>query len=64
MDLVDLKQAPTVFQFQVVSTGQRIYAKNINDCDSFENFVYKSYAKLNEERAEILKDIQKRGSVY
>lgn len=64
VDLVELKTAPTVFQFQVISKGKRIYSRDESACERFEDFVYKSYAKLNEERAGILKDIQSRGSIF
>ena len=64
VDLVDLRHAPTVLQFQVVSTGRRLDAADASVCESFEDFVYKTYAKLNEERAGILKDIQTRGQIF
>ncbi|MBM3268775.1 MAG: nucleotidyltransferase domain-containing protein [Candidatus Sericytochromatia bacterium] len=61
-DLVDLRKASTVLQAQVVSTGRRIYCSNERECDSFETYVLSSYARLNEERRDILRGILDRGS--
>lgn len=64
VDLVDLRQAPTVFQFQVVTSGNLLKAPDPAACDRFEDLVYRSYTKLNEERAAILKDVQSRGRIF
>lgn len=64
VDLVDLRSASTVFQFEVVSQGRRIDTRDAASCGAFEDYVYKSYAKLNEERREILQDIQERGTIF
>ena len=64
VDLIDLSNAPTVMRIQIVANGERLYANNKNEAAIFEAFVYSDYARLNEERAEILKDISSRGTVY
>lgn len=64
VDLVDLKQASTVMRMQVISKGQHLYCADKPTCEAFEDFVFSDYAKLNEERACILQDIEQRGSVY
>ena len=64
VDLVDLRQTPTVFQFQVVTSGNLLKAQDPAACGRFEDLVYRSYMKLNEERAAILKDVQSRGKVF
>ena len=64
VDLVDLSTASTVLRSQVISTGQRLFAKSAPKQDRFEDFVYADYARLNEERAGILADIAGRGAVY
>ena len=64
VDLIDLRQVSTVLQFQVISTGKQIDRIDQKVCEDFENYVYVSYARLNEERRGILKDIQDRGSVF
>lgn len=68
VDLVDLKQADTVFKTEIISKGRIIYqsakAKKGQIPERFEMEVLSSYARLNEERAGILQDIAERGSVH
>ena len=64
VDIVDLAAASTVMRSQVIHDGHRVYCANTMACETFEDYVYSSYARLNEERREILQDILRRGSVY
>lgn len=64
VDLIDLSQASTVFQAQVVSTGKIIYCTDENKRAQFEMKTLKMYAKLNEERSPILKKIEESGTIY
>ncbi len=64
VDLVDLRKASTVMAAQIIAKGVRLCCSDENACAQFEDFVYASYARLNEERRAILNDIQARGSVY
>ena len=64
VDLVDLRRASTVFAAQVVSAGERLFCANETVCETWENYVYAAYARLNEERREIIQDIEARGSIY
>jgi uncharacterized protein len=64
VDLIDLNQASTVFQAQVVHTGKTIYCTDEQKKANFEMQAFKMYAKLNEERSEILNNIAESGSVY
>ena len=64
VDLVDLRTASAVMRVQVVANGRRIASFDRLACEDFEDFVYSDYARLNEERAGILADVQQRGSVY
>jgi uncharacterized protein len=64
VDLIDLKQASTVFQAQVVYNGKVIYCTNEQKKAQYELKTLKMYAKLNEERYEILKNINESGSIY
>lgn len=64
VDLINLKKASTVFKAQVVGTGKIIYCSNDSERMFFEMRSLKSYALLNEEREEILKNVKKRGTVY
>jgi len=64
IDLLDLKSSSTVMQMQVVANGKRIYCADDMFCEKFEDFVFSSYALLNEERNGILEDIKSRGNIY
>ncbi|MCO1603825.1 type VII toxin-antitoxin system MntA family adenylyltransferase antitoxin [Desulfosporosinus nitroreducens] len=64
VDLVDLRQASTVFKAQILGSGQVIYSNDPTKLAEFQIRALKEYALLNEERAEILKNISARRSVY
>jgi uncharacterized protein len=64
VDLVDLHKASTVFQAQILHTGNVIYCNAEDKKARFEMVVLKKYAKLNEERSPILKKIHESGTIY
>jgi predicted nucleotidyltransferase len=64
IDLVDLRQASTVFKAQILGSGQVIYSNDPKELANFQIRTLKEYALLNEERAEILRNISVRGRVY
>jgi len=64
VDLVDLATASEVMRMQVVSSGKRIYVKDHDKVEAFEDLSYMLYIDLNENRADILEDVAKRGTVY
>ncbi|HJF31814.1 MAG TPA: nucleotidyltransferase domain-containing protein [Sporosarcina psychrophila] len=64
VDLVDLKEASTVFAVQIFSTGEVIYSKNENLRMELHMRTYSMYARLNEERQPIIDKIMETGSVY
>lgn len=64
VDLVDLRTASTVMRMQVISTGECLFSASDRLRGEFEDLVYSTYARLNEERREILNDVRARGSVY
>ena len=64
VDLVDLTNTSEVLRMQVVGKGKRIYVRDEVMVEAFEDRVYMLYIDLNENRAVILEDIAKRGSVY
>ena len=64
VDLIDLNQASTVFQAQVIHTGKVIYCTDKQKKAEFEVKALKMYAKLNEERSEIMKKIDESGTIY
>lgn len=63
VDLLDLRAANTVMQYQVITTGQRLWAEGMQS-DMFETFVMSEKLALDTARAPLLQDIQQRGSVY
>jgi predicted nucleotidyltransferase len=58
VDLVDLKKASTVFQVQIIQ-GRLLYSKNKQQKQEFEMLTLKKYARLNEERKEIIEKIER-----
>jgi len=63
VDLVDLRSASTIMQFQVITTGKRLWAQNL-PAGLFECFVVSEKWALDTARAGVLSDILKDGSVY
>ncbi|WP_257349718.1 type VII toxin-antitoxin system MntA family adenylyltransferase antitoxin [Pseudalkalibacillus decolorationis] len=64
VDLIDLNQASTVFQAQILHTGNIIYCTDEQKKANYEMKTFKMYTRLNEERAEILKKIDESGSIH
>jgi len=64
VDLVDLRSASTVMRMQVISTGTCLDAQDEPARREFEMYAYSDYARLNEERRDILKRIAESGMVY
>ncbi len=54
VDLVDLLQASTVMQMQIVMQGQCLYARKESDKDWFEMQVISMYLNLNDMRQPII----------
>lgn len=63
VDLIDLRAASTVMQYQVVQYGQRLWSQGL-ESDEFELFVLSEYWDLAIRRRDLIRDIQQRGSVY
>ena len=64
VDLIDLLSAPTVLRMQIIAHGERLYCVDRFAIEHFEDVVFSSYARLNEERRNILDDIRQRGRIY
>lgn len=64
VDLVNLETASTVFKAQIYTTGNVIYSKDDILLKNHQMTALSMYAKLNEEREQILKNIKESGSVY
>ncbi|MCC5887789.1 MAG: nucleotidyltransferase domain-containing protein [Gammaproteobacteria bacterium] len=63
VDLIDLPKASTVMRAQIIAFGRRIFGQGA-DLEAYECRSLSEYARLNEERAGILEDIARRGSVH
>jgi uncharacterized protein len=63
VDLIDLLSASTVMQYEILTSGTRLYCGNADCCNSFDNQVMTAYLDLTEQRRDILTDIQERKRV-
>ena len=64
VDLVDMQSASTVMRMQVLQSSILLFEGDRAAREGFETVVYSSYARLNEERREILDQVRQAGSVY
>jgi len=64
VDLINLRQVPTVLQKEVIAADRRIYQADEYAADEFDMLTISYYQKLNEERAEILEEILESGRIY
>ena len=63
VDLLDLRAASTVMQHQILTTGERWWALDAQAA-LFEAAMLSEKTALDSARAELLADIQQRGTVY
>lgn len=63
VDLLDLRAASTVMQYQVITTGERWWRCDVL-ADLFEAAVLSEKTELDTARAGLLADIAQRGSVH
>ncbi|MCQ4345932.1 nucleotidyltransferase domain-containing protein [Pseudomonas stutzeri] len=63
VDLLDLRAASTVMQYQIVTTGQRWWAKDAQAA-IYEAAVLSEKTALDSARSGLLADIGKEGTVY
>jgi uncharacterized protein len=64
VDLIDLRSVPTVMQKEIVATGTVIFGLDASARRAFEGLVLSTYARLNEERREILQRVLNEGRVH
>ncbi len=64
VDLLNLRTASTVMKAQIITGGRVIYCSDEMRKADFFMKALKEYALLNEERAVVLREIERRGSVY
>ncbi|MDZ7852765.1 MAG: nucleotidyltransferase domain-containing protein [Halomonas sp.] len=63
VDLVDLRRATTVMQYQVISEGLRLWSQG-SGADEFELAVLSEYWDLQIQRRGLIDDIKQRGTVH
>ncbi len=63
VDLLDLRAASTVMQYQVITTGRVLWSIGLQ-ANLFETFVLSEKTALDEARAPLLADIQRTGKIY
>ncbi len=63
VDLLDLRAASTVMQYQVITTGQRLWSVGL-ETDLFECFVLSEKSDLDIRRAPLLADVAASGKVH
>lgn len=64
VDLVNARRVSTVFQKEILATGELLLKADAYGVDEFEMLVLSYYQKLNEERAAILEDFNRTGRAY
>ena len=63
VDLIELSQTNTIFRYQILSKGTRIYGEGY-DVESFETLAYSFYLRFQEERKPIVDAILENKSVF
>ncbi len=63
VDLLDLRAASTVMQYQVITTGQCLWSIGL-PTGLFETYVLSEKTSLDEARAPLLADIQRTGKIH
>ncbi len=63
VDLLDLRAASTVMQYQIITTGEHWWSKGIQ-ASLFEAAILSEKTALECARAGLLSDIQKQGKIY
>jgi predicted nucleotidyltransferase len=63
VDLLDLRAASTVMQYQIITTGVRWWQKD-SQAALFEAAILSEKTALDEARSALIDDIQHQGSVY
>ncbi len=62
VDLVELSSTNTVFRYQILSTGERLYGEGY-EVEAFETLAYSFYLRFQEERHPIVDAIMQKKSV-
>ncbi|NKQ40421.1 MAG: nucleotidyltransferase domain-containing protein [Sulfurovum sp.] len=62
VDLIELSSTNTIFRYQILSKGSRIYGEGY-EIESFETLAYSFYLRFTQERKPIIDEIMKNKSV-
>jgi predicted nucleotidyltransferase len=63
VDLVDLRTASTVMQYQIITTGRRLWARDARAA-LYESFILSEKTALDEARAALIGDIGREGRIH
>jgi predicted nucleotidyltransferase len=63
VDLVDLRSASTVMQYQIITTGRLLWARDA-EAALYESFILSEKTALDSARAGLMADIAREGTVY
>ncbi|MEO5365751.1 MAG: nucleotidyltransferase domain-containing protein [Magnetococcus sp. WYHC-3] len=63
VDLLDLRAASTVMQHRIITTGQRLWARD-HQADLYESFILSEKTALDEARAPLMAIIQREGTIH
>ena len=63
VDLVDLRAASTVMQYQIITTGKRLWERD-SQAALYESFILSEKTALDEARAGLIADIGREGRIY
>jgi len=63
VDLLDQREVSTVMQYQVITTGRRLWNKD-SQAGIFESYILSEKNALDTARAALLADIQQKGKVH
>lgn len=63
VDLIDLRAASTVMQYQIITTGDRWWAGDVQ-AGLFEAAILSEKTALDTARSDLLDDIQRTGTIY
>jgi|CeladaMinimDraft_18_1061708.scaffolds.fasta_scaffold05178_2 predicted nucleotidyltransferase len=64
VDLVDIREADTVFALQIFACGVPLHIRDENEYIRQKIKAFRMYADLSEKRVPVLETIKKRGSVF
>jgi uncharacterized protein len=64
VDLVDLRAASTIMQYQILTTGVRLWAASGPDAGLYECFILSDKMEFDLARAALINDIRTDGRVY